>query len=106
MAGLPVPTPEQMEECGRRVAAVLTGELGAGKTTFARGLGAGLGARGTVTSPTFVLASTHPTASGTPFVHVDAYRLHDAVELDDLDLDPAGAITVVEWGAPFADALS
>ena len=66
---------------------LLNGELGAGKTTFTRGLGAALGARGAVTSPTFVLARSHPTASGVPLVHVDAYRLATAVEVDDLDLD-------------------
>jgi tRNA A37 threonylcarbamoyladenosine biosynthesis protein TsaE len=52
-----------------------------------------------VTSPTFVLARTHPTASGVPLVHVDAYRLGSAAEVEDLDLDLAGSITVVEWGA-------
>ena len=98
---------EAMEALGARLAAVLragdvvllNGELGAGKTTLTRGLGAALGARGAVTSPTFVLARTHPTASGVPLVHVDAYRLASAAEVDDLDLDLDGAITVVEWGA-------
>lgn len=98
---------EAMEALGARLATVLragdvvllNGELGAGKTTLTRGLGAALGARGSVTSPTFVLARTHPTASGVPLVHVDAYRLASAVEVDDLDLDLDGAITVVEWGA-------
>jgi len=98
---------EAMEALGARLAAVLragdvvllNGELGAGKTTLTRGLGAALGARGAVTSPTFVLARTHPTASGVPLVHVDAYRLASAAEVDDLDLDLDGSITVVEWGA-------
>ena len=64
---------------------VLTGPLGAGKTTFARGLGAALGVRGPVTSPTFVLARTHPSLVGGPeLIHVDAYRLGDPAELDDL----------------------
>ena len=98
---------EAMEALGARLAVVLragdvvllNGELGAGKTTLTRGLGAALGARGAVTSPTFVLARTHPTASGVPLVHVDAYRLASAAEVDDLDLDLDGAITVVEWGA-------
>jgi len=104
---LVVPDAESMEALGARLAAVLragdlvllNGELGAGKTTLTRGLGAALGARGAVTSPTFVLARTHPTASGAPLVHVDAYRLGSAAEVDDLDLDLAGSITVVEWGA-------
>lgn len=102
-----VPDAEAMEALGARLAAVLragdlvllNGELGAGKTTLTRGLGAALGARGAVTSPTFVLARTHPTASGVPLVHVDAYRLGSAGEVEDLDLDLAGSITVVEWGA-------
>ena len=85
---------------------LLNGELGAGKTTLARGLGAALGARGAVTSPTFVLAREHPTASGVPLVHVDAYRLATGRELDDLDLDYARAIVVVEWGAGKLDGVS
>lgn len=109
-----VPDAEAMEALGARIAAVLragdvvllNGELGAGKTTLTRGLGAALGARGAVTSPTFVLARTHPTASGTPLVHVDAYRLGSAAEVEDLDLDLEGSITVVEWGAGKLDAES
>lgn len=110
---LTVPTPEAMERLGATLAIqlragdviVLTGELGAGKTTLTRGLGAALGVRGTVTSPTFVLARTHPREGAAPLVHVDAYRLRDALELDDLDLDFAGSITVVEWGAGLIDHL-
>jgi tRNA threonylcarbamoyladenosine biosynthesis protein TsaE len=85
---------------------LLNGELGAGKTTLTRGLGAALGARGAVTSPTFVLAREHPTATGVPLVHVDAYRLATGRELDDLDLDFAHAIVVVEWGAGKLDGVS
>ncbi|RFA13452.1 hypothetical protein B7R22_12305 [Subtercola boreus] len=85
---------------------VLTGELGAGKTTFTRGLGEGLGVRGSVTSPTFVLARTHPNrATGVPLVHVDAYRLGSAAELDDLDIDFAHSIVVVEWGSGMVERL-
>lgn len=84
---------------------LLTGELGAGKTTLTRGLGAALGVRGAVTSPTFVLARTHPRVDGPSLVHVDAYRLRDAAELDDLDLDFAGSIVVVEWGAGLLEHL-
>lgn len=104
---LTIADPAAMEQLGARIAAelregdavLLTGELGAGKTTLTRGLGAALGVRGTVTSPTFVLARTHPRTDAPPLVHVDAYRLADARELDDLDLDFAASITVVEWGA-------
>lgn len=84
---------------------LLTGELGAGKTTLTRGLGAALGVRGAVTSPTFVLARTHPRVDAPSLVHVDAYRLRDAAELDDLDLDFAGSIVVVEWGAGLLEHL-
>ena len=85
---------------------VLTGPLGAGKTTLTRGLGAALGARGQISSPTFVLARTHPTTSGPDLVHVDAYRLSDPVELDDLDLDWDGSIVVVEWGRGMVDGIA
>lgn len=102
-----VDTPEQMYELGERIAGhlragdlvVLTGELGAGKTTLTRGIGQALAVRGAVTSPTFVIARTHSREGGQPpLVHVDAYRLGSAVELDDLDIDFAGSIVVVEWG--------
>lgn len=88
---------------------ILSGDLGAGKTTLTQGLGAGLGVRGQVTSPTFVIARVHPSVSGGPaLVHVDAYRLHGSAELDDLDLDTDldEAVTVVEWGSGLAEALA
>ncbi|SDM83420.1 alanine racemase/tRNA threonylcarbamoyladenosine biosynthesis protein TsaE [Cryobacterium flavum] len=86
---------------------VLTGPLGAGKTTLTRGLGEGLQVRGAVTSPTFVLARTHPSlVGGPPFVHVDAYRLGSAMELDDLDIDFARSIVVVEWGRGLLDGIT
>jgi tRNA threonylcarbamoyladenosine biosynthesis protein TsaE len=88
---------------------VLTGALGAGKTTFTQGLGSGLGIRGPVTSPTFVIARVHPSEVGGPaLVHVDAYRLGGIDELDDLDLDTSldQAVTVVEWGEGLAEGLS
>lgn len=106
-------TPDDMAALGARLAAVLvagdavilTGPLGAGKTTLTRGLGRALGARGTVSSPTFVLARTHSTASA-PLLHVDAYRVAGSDELWDLDLDLDGSITVAEWGQPLTDQLS
>ncbi len=103
-------------DLGRRLARVLragdlvllSGDLGAGKTTFTRGLGEGLGVRGAVTSPTFVISRVHPPLSGGPaLVHVDAYRLGGIEELDDLDLDTSleDAVTVVEWGEGVAEGL-
>ena len=111
---LTIDTPEAMAELGARLAGqlragdlvTLNGELGAGKTTLTRGLGEALGVRGAVTSPTFVLARTHPRVDGPPLVHVDAYRLSSAVELDDLDIDFERSITVVEWGAGLLDGIT
>lgn len=88
---------------------VLTGDLGAGKTTFTQGLGDALGVRGPITSPTFVVARTHPSLVGGPsLVHVDAYRLGAAAEIDDIDLDATveESVTVVEWGKGMAEQLS
>lgn len=88
---------------------VLTGPLGAGKTTLTQGLGSGLGVRGQVASPTFIIARVHPSlGDGPPLVHVDAYRLGSLEELDALDLD-AGldeSVTVVEWGEGLAEVLA
>jgi len=115
VTSLTIGTPEQMAELGALIAAqlgagdvvALNGELGAGKTTLTRGLGEALGIRGRVTSPTFVLARTHPRIDGgAPLVHVDAYRLGDAAELDDLDIDFEGSIVVVEWAAGMLDAVA
>jgi tRNA threonylcarbamoyladenosine biosynthesis protein TsaE len=88
---------------------VLTGDLGAGKTTLTQGLAEGLGVRGPITSPTFVIARVHPSLVGGPsLVHVDAYRLGGGAELDDLDLDADldEAVTVVEWGAGLVEQLT
>nr|WP_087130459.1 tRNA (adenosine(37)-N6)-threonylcarbamoyltransferase complex ATPase subunit type 1 TsaE [Microbacterium esteraromaticum] len=86
---------------------VLTGPLGAGKTTFTRGIAEGLGVRGPVQSPTFVIARTHPSlVDGPPLVHVDAYRLGSAAELDDLDIDFTRSVVVIEWGRPMASAIA
>ena len=88
---------------------ILSGDLGAGKTTMTKGIGEGLGVRGEITSPTFVIARVHPPlAVGPPLVHVDAYRLGGIDELDDLDLDTSltDAVTVVEWGEGVAEGLA
>lgn len=115
---LAVESPEQMRELGRRLAkllragdlVMLTGELGAGKTTLTRGLGEGLGVRGAVTSPTFVIARVHPSLTGGPaLVHVDAYRLGGGLdEMEDLDLDVSlpESVVVVEWGVGKVEDLS
>ncbi|MFJ9028410.1 tRNA (adenosine(37)-N6)-threonylcarbamoyltransferase complex ATPase subunit type 1 TsaE [Streptomyces sp. NPDC102274] len=115
---LTVETPERMRELGRGLAALLrpgdlvmlTGELGAGKTTLTRGLGEGLGVRGAVTSPTFVIARVHPSLVGGPaLVHVDAYRLGGGLdEMEDLDLDVSlpDSVVVVEWGDGKVEELS
>lgn len=112
-----VPDAETMRELGvllaEQLAAgdllVLSGELGAGKTTFTQGIGSGLGVRGDVTSPTFVIAREHPSlVDGPSLIHVDAYRLGGIDELDDLDLDTSldDAVTVVEWGEGVAEGLA
>ncbi|THA69185.1 tRNA (adenosine(37)-N6)-threonylcarbamoyltransferase complex ATPase subunit type 1 TsaE [Streptomyces sp. A0958] len=115
---LAVDAPEQMRALGRRLAAVLrpgdlvmlTGELGAGKTTLTRGLGEGLGVRGAVTSPTFVIVRVHPPlGDGPALVHVDAYRLGGGLdEMEDLDLDVSlpESVVVVEWGDGKVEELS
>ena len=110
-------TTDDTQDFGRRLGAllrggdvlVLTGDLGAGKTTLTQGIAEGLGVRGPITSPTFVIARVHPSLVGGPLlVHVDAYRLGSALELDDLDLDADldASVTVVEWGAGLAEQLS
>jgi tRNA threonylcarbamoyl adenosine modification protein YjeE len=112
-----VPTSGAMAGLGGRLAGLLTagdlvvlsGSLGAGKTTLARGIGAGLQVRGPVTSPTFVIARVHPSLAGGPdLVHADAYRLGSRAEVDDLDLDAdlATSVTVVEWGEGLVEALA
>ena len=86
---------------------VLVGPLGAGKTTLTRGVGEALGAIGNVSSPTFVIARTHKRENGeAPMVHVDAYRLGSADELDDLDIDFPKSIVLVEWGKGMLDDIS
>jgi tRNA threonylcarbamoyladenosine biosynthesis protein TsaE len=86
---------------------LVNGPLGAGKTVLAQGIGAGLGVSG-ITSPTFVISRVHKGA--VPFIHVDAYRLVDSenpnLYLDDLDLDIANSITVIEWGGAESARLS
>jgi tRNA threonylcarbamoyladenosine biosynthesis protein TsaE len=112
-----VPTAADMQELGRRLGAVLragdlvvlSGPLGAGKTTLVQGIGDGMAVRGPVTSPTFVIARVHPALAGGPgLVHVDAYRLGSVAEVDDLDLDASldDCVTVVEWGEGLVEGLA
>ena len=120
---LTIATAAQMRALGRSLATVLragdlvllSGGLGAGKTTLTKGIGDGLGVRGPITSPTFVIARVHPpvgsaaTGKRRPaLVHADAYRLGSVLELDDLDLDTdtAASVTVVEWGGGLAEGLA
>jgi len=110
-----VPTAEAMHQLGVNLSAhlragdlvLVNGPLGAGKTVLAQGVGAGLGITG-ITSPTFVISRVHKAA--VPFIHVDAYRLVDSenpnLYLDDLDLDIAGSITLIEWGGAESARLS
>lgn len=85
---------------------VLSGELGAGKTTLTQGVARGLGIVEHVTSPTFVLArELSPGGLGIPLLHVDAYRISSIEEWDDLDMDLADNASVVEWGEQVVDAL-
>lgn len=97
-----VPDADAMEALGERIGAqlragdavLLIGPLGAGKTTLTRGIGRALGARGTVQSPTFVLARTHRTAAGPDLQHVDAYRLGGELRPGEAEHDgqrPGGA---------------
>jgi tRNA threonylcarbamoyladenosine biosynthesis protein TsaE len=110
-----VPTAEDMHQLGVNLSThlragdlvLVNGPLGAGKTVLAQGVGAGLGITG-ITSPTFVISRVHKAA--VPFIHVDAYRLVDSenpnLYLDDLDLDIAGSITLIEWGGAESARLS
>ncbi len=116
MIRLSVRDPAAMAELGRRLGSVLVagdlvvlvGELGAGKTTLTRGIGEAMRVRGPITSPTFVLSRVHPPleSGGVPLVHVDAYRLSGARELDDLDIDWDGSVAVVEWGDGLLDGVA
>jgi len=115
LSTLTIADAEIMHQLGLRLAGllragdllILTGPLGAGKTTLSRGIGEGLGVVGTVSSPTFVIARTHKRTDGGPeLVHVDAYRLASPQELDDLDIDFAKSITLIEWGKGFTDGIS
>jgi tRNA threonylcarbamoyl adenosine modification protein YjeE len=105
---------QQMQQLGRRLGSSLepgdlislNGVLGAGKTTLTKAIGEGAGVQGSISSPTFLIARTHQTLKGVPFVHIDAYRLSNPRELDDLDIDYANSISVIEWGKGFTEGLA
>jgi tRNA threonylcarbamoyladenosine biosynthesis protein TsaE len=111
---LTVESADAMRALGERLArslragdlVVLSGPLGAGKTTLAQGIGRGLGVSGRVVSPTFVIARVH--SGPVPLIHVDAYRLGSVAEVDDLDLDAslAESVMLVEWGEGLVEGLS
>ncbi|MCT2588171.1 tRNA (adenosine(37)-N6)-threonylcarbamoyltransferase complex ATPase subunit type 1 TsaE [Actinophytocola gossypii] len=114
-----LPTEQDTLDFGRRIGALLepgdlvllAGPLGAGKTVLAKGIAAGLGVLGRVSSPTFIIAREHrpaPDGRGIPLVHVDAYRLGGLDEMDDLDLDTSlvDAAMVIEWGEGTGERLS
>ena len=105
-----------MQEFGKQIGALLTagdvvvlsGPLGAGKTTFVQGLATQIEVQGVVTSPTFVVSRVHkPQGSGLALVHVDAYRLTSQSDLVDLDLDATkNAVFVIEWGKDFVSGIT
>jgi tRNA threonylcarbamoyladenosine biosynthesis protein TsaE len=109
-----IATAEQMSALGEKVARVLAagdlvvliGPLGAGKTTFTRGVGKALEVEGNVSSPTFVIARTHKRGENPPLVHVDAYRLKSPAELDDLDIPFSTSIVLVEWGKGLTEGIA
>lgn len=85
---------------------LLAGELGAGKTAFVQGFGAGLGVDGAITSPTFTLA--HQYEGRLPMHHLDVYRLERFAEMDDIgvsELLDGGGVVLIEWGDAVAPAL-
>ena len=99
------------EKCGELLAAgdvlVLTGDLGAGKTQFTKGIARGMGITADVTSPTFTIEMVYE-GGVMPLYHFDLYRLNDSSQLDDIGLFDAmesDGPTVIEWGEQFADDI-
>ena len=108
-------SPEQTRRVGMRLGALLqvgdlvclSGDLGAGKTTLVQGMAQGWGSLDPVSSPTFVLVNMYRRPDRTALMHLDAYRLQNALEAEDLDLVlmlETGA-TVVEWPERIESAL-
>jgi len=111
-----VKTAEEMETLGREIGATLKGgevieligDVGAGKTTFTRGLALGLGITSPITSPSFTISCRYPARDELSLNHYDFYRLSNpgvvAMELAESISDPR-AITVIEWGESIQDVL-
>jgi tRNA threonylcarbamoyladenosine biosynthesis protein TsaE len=108
-------SPEQTRRIGARLGAMLrggdvlalSGDLGAGKTTFVQGIAQGWGSSDNVSSPTFVLVNVYRRADGGRLHHMDAYRIQSALEAEDLDIDEmlsSGAL-IVEWAERIQSAL-
>lgn len=87
---------------------LLSGDLGAGKTTFAQGFGRGLGIDEPITSPTFTLVRNYDEKARVPMLHADVYRLDQVQEVIDLglaELIDEGRVALIEWGDAAAPAL-
>ncbi|WNX83781.1 tRNA (adenosine(37)-N6)-threonylcarbamoyltransferase complex ATPase subunit type 1 TsaE [Agathobaculum sp. NTUH-O15-33] len=108
-------SPEQTEQLGADFAKTLSpgdivafsGDLGAGKTAFSRGVLRGLGYEGRVTSPTFAIANEYQTPGG-PVVHLDLYRLTDPDSLYEIGFDEyldGSRIVLIEWSENAGDSL-
>jgi tRNA threonylcarbamoyl adenosine modification protein YjeE len=107
-----IDSPEAMQALGESIAAIaqggdvliLTGELGAGKTTFAQGVARGLGITELITSPTFVMSKSYPPSISLGLLHLDVYRITTVDQLLDLwsEIDAENSLTLVEWGAHWA----
>ncbi|MEW6727615.1 MAG: tRNA (adenosine(37)-N6)-threonylcarbamoyltransferase complex ATPase subunit type 1 TsaE [Bacillota bacterium] len=106
--------PEETRSLGERLGSLLAagdvlavqGGLGAGKTTFAQGIGKGLQVRGSVTSPTFTIINEY--SGRLPLYHFDTYRLEDADEMNFLGYEEyfeGDGVTLIEWADRVAETL-
>jgi tRNA threonylcarbamoyladenosine biosynthesis protein TsaE len=108
-------SPEQTHRLGMRIGSqlkqgdilCLSGELGSGKTTLVKGIAQGWGSLDEVTSPTFVIVNVYRKPDGETMYHLDAYRLQNAYEAEDLDIEQMieDGILVIEWPAHIDEAI-